>query len=58
MLELIVNHARDYPGVTNDQVQRLCGVDRNAARRLLLKLLGEKKLRLVGRGRGARYEPV
>jgi len=56
MLEWIREHVRTYGSVTNDETQRICGVNRATALRLLNRLSKiEGFLKLEGKGRGARY---
>ena len=56
VLDLIEDRARRRaPGLTNADVRRITGLDRHQVRRLIDKLAGSGRVRIVGRGRGARY---
>lgn len=54
-MELIRAHLRSYHEITNEIAQRICGINRNQAYRLLHKLVAAGELRAVGRGRNAKY---
>lgn len=54
-LELIRRHLREYGGITNDVAQRICGINRNQAYRLLKRLVESNELEQPTRGRNASY---
>ena len=56
VLDVIEDRARRRaPGLTNADVRRITGLDRHQVRRLIEKLVDAGQVRIVGRGRGARY---
>ncbi|MDO9537473.1 MAG: ATP-binding protein, partial [Thermoplasmata archaeon] len=56
MIELIKRHLETYGRVTNNEIQDICGIDRNQAYRLILKLVEQKVIVRRGERRGAYYE--
>ena len=56
VLDVIEDRARRRaPGLTNADVRQITGLDRHQVRRLIDKLAGTGRVRVEGRGRGARY---
>jgi len=52
--EMILQFIEEHGSITNRQARELLGVDRNRAFRILSKLTS-KKIKKIGKGRGARY---
>lgn len=55
-LNMIQEHFSQHRKITCGQVMELCGIDRAEAKKLILEVRGQIKIRLSGRGRGAFYE--
>lgn len=56
--ERIVAHAQRHGRVQRSQVESLSALSRDQAYRLLQRLVEQGKLKLVGRGRSAHFQPA
>ncbi len=54
-VELIRRHVNGFGEITNNMVQRICGINRNQAYRLLHKMVATGELKATGHGRQAKY---
>ena len=55
--ELVLTYIRQHGRITRREVMEICGMNQNQAVYLLQTLVRKGLLRLVGKGRGAYYEP-